>query len=93
MGHTDRDEIERRTQAIRAQWHDVQSYWLQNIGSCRRTLEHLKGSAVYALVEDALFEEVCWYPTALYAQLLWTPQMSEQELLQCVAQRADVTLA
>lgn len=83
-----------RRGAIRAQWHDVQSYWLENVGQCRRTIQHLQGAGtVYALVEDALLEDACWYPVALYAQLLWTPDMPEGELLRRVAQRADVTLA
>ena len=82
-----------RMQAIRPQWHDVQSYWLKNVGQYRRTLQHLRGAAVYALVEDALLEEACWYPVALYARLLWEPGLTDAQVLSSVAQQADVVLA
>ena len=73
--------------------NDVQSYWLENLGQCRRALQHLKGAAVYALVEDALLEEACWYPVALYAELLWRPDAPDAGGAAPVAQRADVTMA
>lgn len=84
--------IEKRLAVLRDQWHDVQGYWIENIGLCRRTLERLIGAAVYALVEDALLESGCWYPVALYAQLLWTPHMPDHQLLRIVARRPDVTM-
>lgn len=87
------EAIEKRLAIVRPQWHDVQSYWLENIGLCKQALLHLPGAAVYALVEDALLEKACWYPVALFAQLLWTPQIPEAELLRQVAQRPDVTFA
>lgn len=93
LGQETRATIQNRLAAIRCQWHDVQSYWLKNIGLCQETLQHLPGAKVYALVEDALLEECCWYPVALYAQLLWTPDLPVGELLQKVAQRSDVTFA
>lgn len=94
LGCESREKARARGGAIRAQWHDVQSYWLAHVGQCRRTLQHLQGACVvYDLVEDALLEEACWYPVALYAQLLWTPDLPDGELLRRVAQRADVTLA
>lgn len=93
LGCASRETIRARLAAVRGQWHDVQSYWLKNIGQCQRALERLNGAELYALVEDALLEEACWYPVALYAQLLWTPAAPAAELLAAVAQRADVVLA
>lgn len=93
LGCAGRRAIRARLGAIRPQWHDVQSYWLEHVGQCRRTLAHLQGAAVYSLIESALLEEACWYPTALYAQLLWTPSLPDGELLRRVAQRADVVFA
>lgn len=93
LGCAGAQAVRRRARNVRAQWHDVQSYWLQNAEKCRQTLQHLPGAAIYSLVEDALLEEACWYPTALYAQLLWKPELGPRELLQRVAQRKHVELA
>lgn len=93
LGCTGGEKARRRAQQCRQQWHDVQSYWLENVGQCRRTLQHLQGAAVYALVEDAMLEQACWYPVALYAQLLWDPSLPDGEVLQRVAQRSDVVMA
>lgn len=93
LGCAGPDELRRRAGQVRRQWHDVQSYWLRNVEQCRRTLRRLPGAAVYALVEDALLEEACWYPVALFAQLLWTPELDREELLQQVAQRSEVVFA
>jgi hypothetical protein len=78
---------------VRARWHDVQSYWLAHLGQYRETLSHLPGAAVYALVEDGLFEGACWYPTALFARSLWDTRSSDAALLQQVAAAPDVVLA
>lgn len=75
------------------QWHDVQSFWLKNLDICRQMICHLRSAAVYDLVEDALLEHTCWFPVALYAQLLWTPDDPVEEILQRVAQRPCVTFA
>lgn len=93
LGCESDDKIENRLAAVRRQWHDVQSYWLQNIGQFRRTLERLPGAAIYALVEDGLLEAACWYPVALYAGALWDTACTDAELLRSVAGRADTILA
>ena len=93
LGCESDEKIEKRRAAVKRQWHDVQSYWLKNIGQFRRTLEHLRGSAVYALVEDGLLETACWYPAALYAGALWDTECTDAELLRSVAGRADTVLA
>ncbi len=93
MGCESEEKCRARMEAVKPQWHDVQSYWLQNVGQCRRTLENLKGAAVYDLVEDGLLDEKCWFPVALYAHLLWNDTHSDAEVLQIVAQRPDVTMA
>ena len=93
MGCQSREAIRARLERVRPQWHDVQGYWLENFGQLRRTLEHLPGAAVYALVEDALLEEVCWYPVALYAAALWDSGQSDSGLLCLTARRPDTVLA
>lgn len=85
--------IRARRERIAPQWHDVQGYWLKNLGQFRRTLAHLPGAAVYALVEDALLEDACWYPVALYAAALWETGQTDGELLCTVARRPDTVLA
>lgn len=93
LGCESDEKIESRLAAVKRQWHDVQSYWLQNLGQYRRTLERLSDAAVYALVEDGLLEAGCWYPVALYAGALWDTECSDAELLRSVAGRADTVLA
>lgn len=93
LGCADAAAIARRMETVRPMWHDVQSYWLAHVGQARRTLDHLQGAGVYALVEDGLLEEACWLPVALYAQLLWTPESDDTALLQSVALRSDVVMA
>lgn len=85
--------IRSRMHKVRDQWHDVQGYWLKNIGQFRRTLRHLPGAAVYALVEDALLDAACWYPVSLFAQALWDTECSDGELLSATARRPDTVLA
>lgn len=93
MGCESQEAIRARRAAIAPQWHDVQGYWLENFGQFRRTLDHLPGAAVYALVEDALLEDACWYPVALYAAALWETGLSDAQLLCATARRPDTVLA
>lgn len=93
MGCESAAAIRARREELRPHWHDVQGYWLKNLGQYRRTLEHLPGAAVYALVEDALLEDACWYPVALYAAALWETGQTDGELLCGVARRPDTVLA
>lgn len=93
LGCAGEGKIAARKQAIAAQWHDVQGYWLQNFGQYRETLRHLPGAAVYALVEDALLEAACWYPVALYAGALWQTDASDAELLCRIARRPGTVMA
>lgn len=93
MGVESGRAIRARLEQVRPQWHDVQGYWLKNFGQYRRTLEHLPGAAVYALVEDALLEAGCWYPVTLFAQALWDAESSDGELLCAAARRPDTVLA
>lgn len=93
LGCESEQKIKARMPAVKSQWHDVQSYWIQNISMLRSTLNSLPNAFVYSLVEDALLEERCWYPVAIYAQLLWKSPLSDGQVLRIAAQRTDVTLA
>lgn len=93
MGCAGEGAIQARLAQVTPRWHDVQGYWLNNLGQYRRTLAHLPGAAVYALVEDALLEAGCWYPVALFADALWDTQSPDGRLLCAAARRPDVVLA
>lgn len=93
LGCDSREKIAARLPAVRQQWHDVQRYWLKNLGQFRKTLKHLAGADVYALVEDGLLEEACWYPTVLYSLSLWHGEWLDGELLEYAAGRADTVFA
>lgn len=93
LGCADKRQIQRQLSKIRGQWHDIQGDWIQNIGLYRRTLSHLKGAEIYALIEDGLLEDSCWFPAALYAQAMWDTTLSDGELLAAVTQREDVSMA
>lgn len=92
IGCSERYARKLKLDSVRAHWHDVQSYWIKNIGQYQRTLKCLGQASVYALVEDSMFEEGCFYPVALYAQMLWNPEECIEDVLQEVAQRSDVVL-
>ena len=70
-------------------WKTVQAGWLKNIEYVRRTVALIafKGNdpIVQALVEDAMFENKITLPTALYAELLWTPEADSATLTEEVA--------
>ena len=70
-------------------WKFIQAGWLKNAGYVGKIIAAIaKGrdeAVVQALVEDGMLECDVMLPVALYAQLLWTPEVDVQELLQNVS--------
>lgn len=67
-------------------WKVVKGGWLKNAEYARKMLALIakNGNApiVEALVEDAMLENNIALPVALYAQMLWTPELSMEEILE-----------
>ena len=57
-------------------WKIIQAGWIKNAGYVQKTLSLIAGGnrpVVEALIEDAMLENRIVFPSALYAELLWTP--------------------
>lgn len=95
IGESERKEIseklELRSDIIRYQ----QSLWLQN-GSLacdmfRMLAKQTNGDTkISGLLEDGLFDENIWLPSAIFAELLWDGETPYNELLAKVARRESV---
>ena len=94
LGHADEDTIRARRELIRPIWRQIQAEWMTWGAVCQATVRQLAASpvALYALLEDGLFERDIPLPAALFAGLLWNPEADFGELLRTCAQRSDVTL-
>lgn len=84
MGEMPRSFIEARHKEKLARWHELTEGWLKNAELAAKTIReisHTRSSIVEMLVEDALFEHQIMLPTALMAELLWTPDKGTDELI------------
>ena len=83
-------------------WKTLQADWLKNAECVRKMIEWIaaqdkasegKASIIEALVEDGVFEQEIMLPVALYAQMLWTPDVPAAELIGQVAKYPHVRFA
>lgn len=83
-------------------WKTLQADWLKNAECVRKMIEWLaaqdkasegKASIIEALVEDGVFEQEIMLPVALYAQMLWTPDIPAADLIGQVAKYPHVRFA
>ena len=78
-------------------WKFVQAEWLRNAEYARKLIELIakegKEPIVQALVEDAMLENEVMFPVALYAEMLWTPELSSSEMSGQVAKYPFVKFA
>lgn len=85
------EKLELRRDIIRYQ----QSLWLQNGHLACEIFRMLakqtaKKAKLYGLLEDSLFDENIWLPSALFAELLWDGETPYDELMSKVARRESV---
>ena len=94
LGHADEETIRARRERIRPIWRQIQAEWMTWGAVCQATVRQMAASpvALYALLEDGLFERDIPLPAALFAGLLWNPEADFGKLLRTCAQRSDVTL-
>ncbi len=95
LGESDREEIREKMLLRRDIFRYQQSYWLQNGKDVCRILrllaERSGGQAeLSGLLEDGLFEERIWLPSALFAELLWDGETPYEQLLGRVSRRECV---
>ena len=89
--------IRRRTHEKMHAWRLIQAAWLKNAHFAQKVIgEIAKGGGepiVELLVEDAMLEEKILFPTALCAELLWTPDGDVGETMETVASYPTVAFA
>ena len=78
-------------------WKIVQSAWLKNAKYAQKMLSVIAQQGinpiVEVLVEDAMFENQLPFVTALFAEMLWNPNMDINETISVVASYPCVTFA
>ena len=75
----------------------ITAAWLKNAEYARKTVAEIAKGAnapvVQMLVEDAMAEEKLFFPTALCAEMLWTPEIATGEAMETVASYPCVSFA
>ncbi len=95
IGESEKKEIAEKTELRRDIIRFQQSYWLQNGSLAAKMFRMLAkqtggGAMISGLLEDSLFDENIWLPSALFAELLWDGETPFNELLARVSRRESV---
>ena len=89
LGERTKSFIQSRTKEKEKAWRLITAAWLKNAEYARETIAEIArgGNApiVELLVEDAMLEEKIFFPTALCAEMLWTPEGSTDNMIETVA--------
>lgn len=94
IGEYDRRFVDKKAEEKRRIWKYIQAYWITNAKYLHEIVRKLDSDTlVAALAEDGAFERNIWYPIALYAQMLWNPDRTTEEILTETALMPDVTFA
>ena len=77
-----------RQQEKNAKWETVTESWQKNaeyfVKTVRLILSQNENAVVEALIEDAMFENEIKLPAAVYAETLFTPEKSADEIIETV---------
>ncbi|MBR7040552.1 MAG: hypothetical protein IKI24_01780 [Clostridia bacterium] len=95
LGCAGQAAIESRLPSVKKIWRYISGEWLDHGEICRdimRLYAGQSGTAVYALVEDGLFEKEIPLPAALYAELAWDCDQDWRILRRDVLERADISV-
>lgn len=95
LGVSEKQEILEKLQLRRDFMRHQQSYWLENGQTAFRILrllaEKTGGTAeLSGLLEDSLFEEKIWLPSALFAEMLWDGESTYEQIVGKVSRRECV---
>lgn len=94
IGEYEKDFIAAKLKEKQKIWKYVQSYWISNAKYVKSTVENFNDTTlVAALVEDGVFDEKVWFPVAVYAEILWNPHRSTEDILTETALMSDVSFA
>ena len=78
-------------------WKIIQAGWLKNAEFARKMISLIinKGNQpiVQALVEDAMLENRIMFPVALFAEMLWNPNVEIGEMIEEVSKYPCVEFA
>ena len=95
LGCAGKAAIESRLPSARRIWRYLSGEWLDHGELCRDIMclfAGQPGTAVYALVEDGLFEKEIPLPAALYAELAWDCHQDWRTLRRDVLERPDISV-
>lgn len=98
LGEHGRIFAEKKAEEKREIWRYVQAYWLRNgeyaLSAIRQMCKGKDGKlTLSALVEDGAFSKNIWYPVAVFAEMLWSPETDIRDILCDAALRDDAVFA
>lgn len=98
LGEASEDTISRKLEKVRPTIRNEQAYWISNLGLLTELVREIAASgvgtgSVTLLCEDGCFERRRWYPCALFAETLWSPEKDPAEVLRTTALCRDVDFA
>jgi hypothetical protein len=98
LGETKQKFIDSKVQEKDTYWKYIQANWIKNLNCLVDTVrvvcsKNINRVTIAALAEDGGWEDKVWYPVALFAETLWDPYQSSEEILKKVANNNDVHFA
>jgi hypothetical protein len=87
LGERAPDFIRNRLHERQPRWDYVNSLWLENYPEALRFFQAILATSpsrmtVLGLIEDGIFEEKFQVSVALFAEMIWNPRRSAQEILE-----------
>lgn len=96
LGEHPKEYVQKRAKEKEKLWQNVTAGWIRNAELARQTVELIaKGASspiVEMLVEDGCFEAKIPMPTALLAEMLWSPEEPSCVLLERVSKYPFISL-
>ena len=97
LGERTNTFMEERLMKKNKVWKYIQGDWLNNTEYARKIISQIAEKTddciIEALVEDAMFEKQIAFPVAVFAELLWNPEKSSNEIISTVSKYPCVTFA
>lgn len=90
MGEADRRIISAKFKEKLSRWKFVEKHWRKNLFcllNCLKTIlkANPKRITITGLVEDGAWEEKMWLPVVLFAEAMWNPNVSQNQLIERVS--------
>lgn len=85
LGEYDKDFIENRTREKEKIWKQRQALWIKHAEKARKVIsimsEMNKNSNVMGLVEDGMLDCNISVPAAIFAEIVWNPERSTEDII------------